>query len=120
MRTEEDSAAPASARGPVPVRSASDRSALRFRLERLEVDPRLDEHEAPVVALLLLLAKDLLAASLEFLGARLEEVKIGTELEPDDDQKMDDHRQQHTIPPREGAADDELILVPIVEVEMYQ
>jgi hypothetical protein len=47
-------------------------------------------------------------------------VKIGTELEPQDDQYVDDYRQQHPIPPGESAADDELVLVPIVEVEMYQ
>ena len=33
---------------------------------------------------------------------------------------MHDHRQQHALPRREGAADDELVLVAIVEVEMYQ
>ena len=35
-------------------------------------------------------------------------------------EQVHDHRQQHAIPHGEGAADDELILVPIVEVEMYQ
>jgi hypothetical protein len=62
----------------------------------------------------------LLPACLELLGAELEQVQIGTELEPNEDDKMDDHRQQNAIPARDGAADDELILVTILEVEMYQ
>jgi hypothetical protein len=47
-------------------------------------------------------------------------VEIGTELEPDNYQYMRNYRQQHTVPAREGAADDELVFVPILEVEMYQ
>lgn len=47
-------------------------------------------------------------------------MEIGTELEPEKNQYVRNHRQQHTIPAREGTADDELILVPIFEVEMYQ
>ena len=93
---------------------------LGWRLQRLDVDPRLHEDESPIVALLLLLTKDFLSARFQFFGAGFEQVEIGTELEPDDDEDVDDHRQQHTIPPGEGAADDELILVPIVEVEVYQ
>ena len=33
---------------------------------------------------------------------------------------MRNHRQHHTVPTWEGAADDKLVLVPIFEVEMYQ
>jgi hypothetical protein len=80
----------------------------------------LDEDETPVVALLLLLAKELLTTGIELFGCGLEEVKIRTELEPDKYQYVHDHRQQHAIPSRESAADDKLVLVPIFEVEMYQ
>ena len=92
----------------------------RLGLQRLEVHPRLDEDESPVVTLLFLLAKELLTTSVQFFRAGFEEVEIGTELEPEQDQYMRNHRQQHTIPTWEGAADDKLVLVPIFEVEMYQ
>ena len=93
---------------------------FRLWLQRLDVDPGLDENESPVVSFLLLQAKKLLTTRFQFFGTRFEQVEIGTELKPQDDQDVHDHRQQHTIPPGEGAADDEFILVPIVEVEMYQ
>ena len=87
---------------------------------RLEIHTWLDEHEAALVPLLFLQTKHFLAAGLELLGAGLKQVKRGTELQPGNDEHVHYHRQQHTIPPREGAADDGLILVPILEVEMYQ
>ena len=89
-------------------------------LLRLEIDPGLDEDEAPVVALLLLLLQELLTTSFQFLRGGLEEVEIGPELKPDQQHEVHNHRQQHTIPAWEGAADDVLVLVPIFEVEMYQ
>jgi len=33
---------------------------------------------------------------------------------------VDDYRQHHALSKREGATDDELILVAFVEVEVYQ
>ena len=73
-----------------------------------------------LLALLLLLAKELLTTSLQFLRCGFEEVEIRPELEPEKNQYVRDHRQEHTVPAREGAADDELVFVPILEVEMYQ
>jgi len=80
----------------------------------------LDEDESPVVTLLFLLAKEFLTTSFQIFRAGLEKVEIGTELEPDQHQYVRNHRQNHTIPTWEGAADDKLVLVPIFEVEMYQ
>ena len=47
-------------------------------------------------------------------------MQIGTELEPQKNQYVRYYGQQHTIPARDRAADDELVLVAIFEVEMYQ
>jgi len=44
----------------------------------------------------------------------------GPELKPEQDDDMDGDRQQYAIPPGEGGTDDELVLIPIFEVEMYQ
>jgi len=80
----------------------------------------LDEDEAPVVTLLFLLAKEFLTTGFQFFRAGLEEVEVGTELEPEQEQYVRNHRQHHTVPTWEGAADDKLVFVTIFEVEMYQ
>ena len=85
-RTEADSAVPcALTRLCLPI--GIGQIGTRRRLQRLEIDPRLDEHEAAVVPHLLLLAKEFLATGLQFFGAGLEQMEVGTELEPDDDER---------------------------------
>ena len=86
----------------------------------MEIHSWLHEHEAPIVALLLLLTKEFLPARLQFFRAGFEQMETGTELEPDKDEDVNKDRRQHAVPLGDGTADDELILVAIVEVEVYQ
>ena len=63
----------------------------RRGFQSLEVDAWLNEDEAAIVAFALLETKKFLTPGLEFFGRCLEQMEIGAELEPEDDEDMEEH-----------------------------
>ena len=70
--------------------------------------------------LLLLPLQLLLTARLDLLRAQLQEREIGTVQDEKHDRGMEEGRQHDPLAPADGAANDELVLVAIVEIEMNQ
>ena len=70
--------------------------------------------------LLLLLPPQLLLPRFELLGTRLKNDQPGHEDQRRHEQRVDDDGHHEAVAPRDGAADDVLVLIAIVEVEMNQ
>src|SRR5207244_5172100 len=102
-------------RSPVFVR---ERRTLRW-LQRLHVDARLDEHEP----LILLRAQRLFergATPRELLGRHLEHWQLRHEEDGENQESVADDRKNDAFAARDGAADEQLVFVAIVDVEMNQ
>ena len=92
----------------------------RLGLQRLHVDLGLDEHETTVFPVQLLLAEQFLPACFHVFRTGSEEVQIRPELKKDDQEEVHDDRQEHRLARGDGPADDLLVLIATVEVEMNQ
>jgi hypothetical protein len=105
-------ARPARLRLPVLIRQLG----AGRRLFRAHVDARLHEHEPPTR--LLLLPLEFRLSALEFLWTGLEHRQLRADDERRGQQRVKDDRHHHALAPRDGAADDVFVLIPIVEIEM--
>ena len=69
---------------------------------------------------MILLAKQFLSACFHLFRAGPEEVQIRSPLKKDDQEEVHDDRQEDRLAWRDGPADDVLVLIATVEVEMNQ
>jgi len=63
------------------------------------------------------LTQQLLAPGFELLRCRLEKLELRSKQHREDHDAMNDDRQQDPITTVDGAADDELVQIPVIEVE---
>src|SRR5262249_8182828 len=94
---------------------------VRLRLFRWNLHLRLGEHEAALVTLAFeLLAQELLPTRFELLLTREQKVELWCVVKHEKDQDVDDERNDDYVADRNTSADDLLVLIPFLEVEVNQ
>ena len=91
----------------------------RRRLQCFHVDPRLDEHE-PLILLLAQLTFELRTSPRLLLRRHLKDGQPGPQDDGENQESVDDNGKDDAFPPRDGAANDQLVLIATVDVEVNQ